>query len=47
MVIKKSSVENNHSNSGVPSGHLVESWVVQSRPRICYELRCGVLTSGE
>jgi hypothetical protein len=56
VVMKKSSVENRQSSSGVPSEQLVDSWDLQVRLRrwryefswqLGSELRCGVLTSGQ
>jgi hypothetical protein len=48
VVIRKSSVENRQSSSGVPSKQLVESWALQGRLRRWrYEFRCWVLTSGQ
>jgi hypothetical protein len=43
VVIKKSSVENRQSSSGVPSEALVESWALKVRLRSWrYEFKCGV-----
>jgi hypothetical protein len=46
--MKKSSVENQQSSSGVPIEQIVESWALQERLRTWrYEFRCGVLISGQ
>jgi hypothetical protein len=46
MVLKKNSVENPQSSSGVPKEQLVETWALQGRlGRWPYEFRCVVSTS--